>query len=195
MAILDDVVSKFTSFQGQFKHTVYFVSEGAIEIEEGTLFAEKGGKLRWNYSKPEGKVFVSDGKTAWLYLPDDNRAYKIKISHKKKLPILARIFLGEIKPSKEFFCISAEEKVDLIRIELGSAEKNVAVRRLQVEIDKLTGFFSEISYLDEFDNMMTFNFAGGQSGKTFPKETFQFTPPKNAKISEEAEELGEEMGF
>ena len=35
---------------------------------------KKPGKMRWDYTSPEKKLFVSDGQTMFLYFPDDNRS-------------------------------------------------------------------------------------------------------------------------
>ncbi|HUB33684.1 MAG TPA: outer membrane lipoprotein carrier protein LolA, partial [Bryobacteraceae bacterium] len=34
--------------------------------ESGTLLLRKPGRMRWDYSSPVGKLFVSDGKYLWL---------------------------------------------------------------------------------------------------------------------------------
>src|SRR5208283_5375881 len=47
--------------------------------ESGTLMLRKPGRMRWEYSQPKGKLFVSDGKSLWLYTPADNRAERMKL--------------------------------------------------------------------------------------------------------------------
>ena len=40
-------------------------SEGGIRhSESGTLWIKKPGKMRWDYSSPQKKIFVTDGTTA-----------------------------------------------------------------------------------------------------------------------------------
>ncbi len=46
--------------------------------ESGTLLLRKPGRMRWNYSQPAGKLFLSDGKMLWLYTPAENRVEKMK---------------------------------------------------------------------------------------------------------------------
>jgi len=41
--------------------------------ERGRLLIKKPGKMRWEYSSPERKVFVSDGVKLYSYLPDDKQ--------------------------------------------------------------------------------------------------------------------------
>src|SRR5437763_14072938 len=46
--------------------------------ESGTLFLRKPGRMRWQYSSPAGKLFLSDGKFVYLIVPDSNRVQKMK---------------------------------------------------------------------------------------------------------------------
>jgi outer membrane lipoprotein carrier protein len=41
--------------------------------ERGRLRIKKPGKMRWEYSSPERKVFVSDGVKLYSYLPEDKQ--------------------------------------------------------------------------------------------------------------------------
>jgi outer membrane lipoprotein carrier protein len=41
--------------------------------ERGHLLIKKPGKMRWEYSAPERKVFVSDGVKLYSYIPDDKQ--------------------------------------------------------------------------------------------------------------------------
>jgi outer membrane lipoprotein carrier protein len=41
--------------------------------ERGRLLVKKPGKMRWEYTAPERKLFVSDGVKFYSYLPDDKQ--------------------------------------------------------------------------------------------------------------------------
>src|SRR6476620_6109579 len=52
-------------------------SDGGIlrkkQSEQGFVQVKKPGKVRWDYKAPEPKVFVSDGRRIYLYVPADNQ--------------------------------------------------------------------------------------------------------------------------
>jgi outer membrane lipoprotein carrier protein len=60
-------------FSADFTHTY----EGGVLrkqiTERGRLLVKKPGKMRWDYSAPERKQFVSDGATMYSYLPQDKQ--------------------------------------------------------------------------------------------------------------------------
>src|ERR1700750_2566093 len=58
-------------FSADFTH----VYEGGVLrkqiTERGRLIVKKPGKMRWDYSAPEQKQFVSDGVKMYSYIPQD----------------------------------------------------------------------------------------------------------------------------
>ena len=52
-------------------------------IERGTLLVKKPGMMRWVYTSPEKKEFVSDGRTLYSYMPDDRQ---VMVSHGARRP-------------------------------------------------------------------------------------------------------------
>jgi len=42
-------------------------------VERGHLLVKKPGRMRWDYSSPEQKVFVSDGVKLYSYIPADKQ--------------------------------------------------------------------------------------------------------------------------
>lgn len=188
MALLDETILKFSSRECSFSHSVSMASGGSTETEEGRLWAEKGGKMRWEYSAPAGKLAVTDGKTAWIYLPDEKRAYKLKVPSRKHLPVPLRLLSGRSKPSGEFFCVSSSSSGGVTTIELGFNEKDVKFRRLAVSLDERERSITGISYVDELDNKVSYSFSGGvKNGKIDPR-FFSFTPPAGTRVSEEVDE-------
>ena len=42
-------------------------------VERGTVLIKKPGKMRWHYTSPEEKLFVSDGVSLYSYIPADRQ--------------------------------------------------------------------------------------------------------------------------
>jgi len=47
---------------------------GMDRTESGTLWIKRPGRMRWEYTQPHAKLFITDGKTAWFYTPGDRQA-------------------------------------------------------------------------------------------------------------------------
>ena len=44
-------------------------------VEQGRLQVKRPGRMRWDYTQPESKTFVSDGSQIYSYLPADHQVY------------------------------------------------------------------------------------------------------------------------
>src|SRR5260221_14729845 len=58
------------------------ITEGVMGKRQasGEVWLKKPGKMRWNYEKPEKKLFIADGTTLWVYEPEDEQAFKQALS-------------------------------------------------------------------------------------------------------------------
>jgi outer membrane lipoprotein carrier protein len=65
-----DTVRDFTA---DFSHTYAGGVLKKTTTERGTLQVKKPGRMRWEYTDPEHKLFVSDGRKIYSYLPADKQ--------------------------------------------------------------------------------------------------------------------------
>ena len=88
----------------QLSFTESYKLQGRSRVEKGELFLRKPGRMRWQYSSPAGKLFLSDGKWIYTILPDSNRIQKMKakLGARSKTELIARaIRSGLIAPAEE----------------------------------------------------------------------------------------------
>src|SRR5262245_21756129 len=60
-------------FAADFVHTYRGGVLNKQLTERGKLVIKKPGRMRWEYTAPERKLFVSDGIKIYSYLPDDKQ--------------------------------------------------------------------------------------------------------------------------
>ncbi len=72
------------------------------QVESGVLTLRKPGRMRWEYAAPAGKLFVSDGKDVYLYLPAANRVEHSKFKESEDLRAPLGFLLGKLNFYKEF---------------------------------------------------------------------------------------------
>ena len=55
--------------------------------------------MRWEYQSPSQKLFISDGKTVYFYLPEEKQLQKtsVKESRDQRLPFLFLLGKGNLK--------------------------------------------------------------------------------------------------
>src|SRR5258705_8606905 len=62
-------------FSADFVHTYQGGVLRKRLTERGRMLIKKPGKMRWDYSAPEQKQFVSDGVKIYSYLPEDKQVF------------------------------------------------------------------------------------------------------------------------
>jgi outer membrane lipoprotein carrier protein len=69
-AALDDV----TGLVAAFTQTVESPALPSPQVESGTVYLLRPGRMRFEYSHPRGKLAIADGEQAYVYLPEDHQA-------------------------------------------------------------------------------------------------------------------------
>jgi outer membrane lipoprotein carrier protein len=80
----------------------YSVQGKARKSESGELTLRKPGRMRWDYSAPSGKLFVSDGKDVYLYTPESHRVEKAKLKASEDMRAPLAFLLGKLDFAKDF---------------------------------------------------------------------------------------------
>src|SRR5262245_42497266 len=68
--------NKYDTIKGFSADFVQSYRGGALNkqlTERGRLLIKKPGKMRWDYTTPEKKLFVSDGVKIYMYVPADRQ--------------------------------------------------------------------------------------------------------------------------
>jgi outer membrane lipoprotein carrier protein len=65
--------AKVKDFSADFVHSYRGGALRTQVSERGTMAVKKPGKMRWTYTAPEKKTFVSDGVKIYSYIPQDRQ--------------------------------------------------------------------------------------------------------------------------
>ena len=98
-AAVDEHYNHLRSLQAEF--TEVYRGAGMERTESGTLWLKKPGKMRWEYRSPKDKLFVSNGKDAWFYVPEDRQARKTEAKKLEDIRSPLAFLLGKTKLEKE----------------------------------------------------------------------------------------------
>jgi outer membrane lipoprotein carrier protein len=98
-AAVDAHYNRLRSLEAEF--TEVYRGSGMDRTESGTLWLKKPGKMRWEYRSPKEKLFVSNGKDAWFYVPDDRQARKEAAKKLEDVRSPLAFLLGKTKLEKE----------------------------------------------------------------------------------------------
>jgi outer membrane lipoprotein carrier protein len=70
--------------------------------ERGRLLVKKPGKMRWEYTKPDEKLFVSDGVKMYSYLPQDKQVIVTSVPSEGEATTPALFLAGKANLVRDF---------------------------------------------------------------------------------------------
>jgi outer membrane lipoprotein carrier protein len=168
--------------------TEVYRGSGLERTESGTLWLKKPGKMRWEYRSPREKLFVSDGRVAWFYVPDDRQARKTDPKKLEDLRSPLAFLLGKTKLEKELRGLSLA--VDVTPQQAGDVVLRGVPRGLE---DRITEILLEITadhriariVIQDVDGSATeYQFADQKEDVAVADAKFEFTPPAGTETVE-----------
>jgi len=87
--------------------------------ESGQLYLQKPGRMRWEYSTPVGKLFVSDGKYTYYYSPGSAQVSRAKLKESDDMRAPLAFLMGRLdfqRDFKEFRSTPEGENVSIVAI-------------------------------------------------------------------------------
>ena len=172
------------TLEAQF--TEIYRGGGMDRTETGVLWLKKPGKMRWEYRSPREKVFLSDGKDAWFYLPGDRQARK---SPAKKLDDLRSplgFLLGKTQLEKELQGLSFAQDVPPVTsgdVVLRGVPKALADRVGQVLLEVTPDSRIARIVIEEVDGSVTeYRFTDQKEDVAIADTIFHFIPPAGVEV-------------
>lgn len=89
-------------FSAEFTHSYRGGVLRKETVERGRLLVKKPGKMRWQYTAPEQKLFVSDGVKMYSYLPQDKQVIVTSIPPDNQVTTPTMFLAGKGNLSRDF---------------------------------------------------------------------------------------------
>jgi len=176
---VDDHYNRLRSLQVDF--TEIYRGDGAERSESGTLWLKKPRKMRWEYRSPREKLFVSDGKVVWFYLPAERQLRKSDFRKLDDVRSPIAFLLGKTKLESELRGLSKvvdQAPVDPANMLLRGVPTTFADRISEVLLEVTPSSQLARIVLTEVDGATTdFRFTNPKENLEVSDRLFQFTPP------------------
>jgi outer membrane lipoprotein carrier protein len=189
---VDAKYSRMQTLSADFTET--YSGAGVTRQESGSLTLKRSGKMRWDFAAPKVKLFVSDGKTAYFYVPDERQVRKASVKKLDDFHSPLRYLLGRSRLTNEFDDLkldtgAAPWKVG--NLVLSGVPKRLADRVERVVFEVSPGSVIERIVIREADGSSTeFRFANLVQDRPVPDDRFRFQAPAGVETIESAELTG-----
>jgi len=186
---VDKHYNSLNSLETQFSEQ--YQGGGMSRVESGTMWIKKPGKMLWQYSTPRPKVFVTDGKTAWFYVPGEKQARRASVKKLDDLRSPLRYLLGRSKLEKEFNALSLapdQRPINDGGIVLRGIPRGMEDRVSMVLLEVTPENRLSRIYIEELDGSQTdFRFKEQKENVPVADSRFSFKPPAGVEVMEATE--------
>jgi outer membrane lipoprotein carrier protein len=181
---VDDRYNHLRTLQAEFTET--YEGAGIERTESGSLWLKKPGKMRWEYRTPREKLFLSDGKDAWFYLPRDRQVRRSSVKKLDDLRSPLGFLLGKTRLEKELDGLAAAPDVAPLtagNTVLRGIPKAMADRINQVILEITPDFHIARIQFEEADESVTeYRFSEQKENSDITDQRFRFSPPPGVEI-------------
>lgn len=151
--------------------------------ERGKVQVKKPGKMRWDYTQPEKKVFVSDGSTIYLWVPADNQVTRSRVPRQDEATTAVLFLVGKGNLTRDFnvsFAANAPEGTHALRLDPKLPERDYDW--LRIVVDRTSLQIRELTAADRQGGQSMFQFSNFRENAGVADSTFAFKIPKGADV-------------
>ena len=164
----------------------YYAPGRVQKTESGQVFLRRPDFMRWEYREPFSKLFVSDGKTIYFYLPDENQVRK-SLAKDVHYPLSPFFFLlGGKNLRKHFSKVKWAQRSAFFpgnKVLSVNFKKNAsALAELLLEYQPIQMQMRRITIIDRARARNDFIFTNIKENTGLRKKLFEFKMPLNAEM-------------
>jgi outer membrane lipoprotein carrier protein len=158
--------------------------------ETGTLTLRKQGKMRWDYARPAGKVFVSDGKMMYLYTSADNKVEEIPLKDTEDMRAPLAFLLGHLDLKKEFTNFATRPGDGQTWLSATAKNDKTPYEKIQMLINP-EGEITMLTVLGRDQSTLAFSLTNEKVNPTVRDSLFAFKIPPGAEVVNALDYTGE----
>lgn len=161
----------------------YTTAGRPAQKDSGVLYLRKPSRMRWEYTMPEGKLFLSDGKDVYLYTPGDRQVEKSKLKESEDMRAPLAFLLGKLDFAKEFKSFEIRQEGSATWIVAQPKSANLVYTKVEF-LATPDGEIHRVDVTGQDQSKLDFTFSNELLNAAVAPSLFAFHPPPGVQIVE-----------
>lgn len=172
------------TFKATFEQKAFVKMMNRVEISRGEVQIKKPGKMKWVYNAPDPQVLITNGKSLWLYLPDEELVTKMPVEsvYSSNTPALFLAGIGKLTDTFNIAQVLPEE--NRITVVFTPKEEDSNLTRLVLQVNKKNYQITGASVYDKLGNKTDISFRDIRINEEIAESTFDFQVPAGVEIQD-----------
>ena len=174
--------NRLATLQTEFEQSLEYGGQ-LRDVQRGTLYLYRPQKMRWEYTKPKGRLLVADGQKLEMYHPFTNQVRTVTLTDSGDMRAPLAFLLGRLNLRRQF------KNLELATIEgekalVGEGRTGKeGYTRVEFYYDAAKDFqLNKVKVYQRDDSITTFKFTNQILNVKLDESMFEFTPPPGAEI-------------
>ncbi len=176
---------RISDFSTDFVHTYRGGVLKQQATERGRLLVKKPGKMRWEYTEPEKKLFVSDGRKIYSYIPQDRQVVVSTMPQDDQAPTPALFLTGKGNIIRDFnvaFDKVADAPAGSVALKLTPKKREPEYESLTLVVDPQSLSLRMLITIDSQGGRSAFTFSNLKENVKLADSHFVFQMPRNVDV-------------
>lgn len=186
-AALETALNGVQGFVARFSQILESPALPRPQVERGTVYLLRPGRMRWEYDEPKGKLAVADGRRAFLYLPDERRVLASPLGPAATGRGIGLLLRHPIRIDREFAVawavLPGREGRRGRQLRLTPRTPAAEYDHLLIEVGR-DHLPRELTAVDPLGGRLTYRFTLIKTMAHLDPELFRFDPPPGVEIIE-----------
>jgi outer membrane lipoprotein carrier protein len=151
--------------------------------ERGTLYLYRPQRMRWDYTRPQGKLLISDGEVIRMYNPHTNQVRTIRLEESADFRAPLAFLLGRVDFSRQFRNLALETIDGRPALTGEGRSGREAYGRVEFFYDPKEDYRITLLRVYGHDDSITeFRFTNERTNPRLDEDLFVFEAPEDAEI-------------
>lgn len=188
----------------------YSGARDSLQVESGTVYFSRPGRMRWEYEAPQTKLFVADGKTVWFFVPADHTVTRAPMKESTDWRTPLALLTGKTKLSNlcdridlaaapttpghvMLRCLPRGEGKNSAPASSGSVSGDASLAgpdqpfdEVLLEVDRETGELADVKVQQPGGIELDFRFGNWVENLPLAESLFHFQPPSGVAIVDQS---------
>lgn len=152
-------------------------------VESGRLLLRKPGRMRWEYSRPAGKLFVCDGRWVWLFTPGAQQVEKARLKEADDFRAPLAFLLGRLDFRRVFGTFELTGTAEEPELRAWPKSDRALFTRVDFTLDAQSAIRRLVVHSPD-GTAMEFLFSNERLNVAVPDSAFRFVPPAGVPVVE-----------